>query len=74
MNLEVSTQTGAQVLDNARAQGMSVDDYLQQLMAETVEEQAFVAAVEEGLRDEEAGRVRPAREALAELGAKLGQR
>ena len=73
MSLDVSADTKAQVLAKAQAQGLSVDDYLKQLMLEAEEdEQEFVAAVEQGLRDLEEGRVHPARAALAELGAKLG--
>jgi len=72
MSLEISEETKAQVLANARAQGLEVDDYLRQLMLEAEEQSDFVAAVEEGLADVEGGRVRPAREALSELGASLG--
>ena len=72
MTLEISEETKARVLANARAQGLKVEDYLRRLMLEAEEQSDFVSAVEEGLADVEAGRVRPAREALGELGAKLG--
>lgn len=72
MALEVFEETKVRVLANARAQGLEVDDYLRRLMLEAGEQNDFVSAVEEGLADVEAGRVRPAREALSHLGAKLG--
>jgi predicted transcriptional regulator len=72
MTLEISEETKARMLANARAQGLEVDDYLRRLMLEAEEHGDFVSAVEEGLADVELGRVRPAREALSELGAKLG--
>jgi predicted transcriptional regulator len=72
MVLNISEETKAQVLANARAQGLDVDDYLRQLMEDSEEQRAFALAVEQGLQDAEAGRVRPAREALGQLGAKLG--
>ena len=72
MTLEISEDTKSRVLANARAQGLDVDDYLRRLMLEAEEQSGFVAAVEEGLADIESGRVRPAREALSQLGAKLG--
>ena len=72
MTLEISEETRVRVLANARAQGLEVDDYLRRLMLEAEEQSDFVAAVEQGLADVEGGRVRPAREALRELGAKLG--
>ena len=70
MSFEISVETHAMILRNAAAQGMDVDTYLRALMAGDADE--FVAAVNAGLSDIDAGRVRPAREALAELGAKLG--
>ena len=72
MTLEMSEETKVRVLANARAQGLEVDDYLRRLMLEAEEQNDFVSAVEEGLADAEGGRVRPAREALGQLGAKLG--
>jgi predicted transcriptional regulator len=72
MTLEISEETKVRVLANARAQGLEVDDYLRWLMVAAEEQSDFVFAVEEGLADVEAGRVRPAREALSQLGAKLG--
>ena len=72
MTLEVSEETKLRVLANARAQGLEVDDYLRRLMLEAEQQSDFVSAVKEGLLDVEAGRVRPAREALSQLGAKLG--
>jgi len=42
------------------------------LMEDSEEQRAFAVAVEQGLQDAEAGRVRPAREALVQLGAKFG--
>jgi predicted transcriptional regulator len=72
MILNISEETKAQVIANARAQGLDVDEYLRQLMEDSEEQRAFAVAVEQGLQDAEAGRVRPAREALAQLGAKLG--
>ena len=60
------------VLANARAQGLEVDDYLRRLMLEAEERSDFVSAAEEGLADVKGGRLRPAREALSQLGAKLG--
>jgi hypothetical protein len=72
MTLEISEETKVRVLANARAQGLEVDDYLQRLMLEAEEPIDFVFAVEEGFADVEGGRVRPAREAFSQLGAKLG--
>ena len=72
MTLEVSEETKVRVLANARAQGLDVDDYPRRLMREAEQQSDFVSAIEEGLADAEAGRVRPAREALSQLGAKLG--
>jgi len=72
MTLEISEETRDRVLANARAQGLDVDDYVRRLMQEAERQSEFVSAVEEGLRDVEAGRVRPAREALNQLGTKLG--
>jgi predicted transcriptional regulator len=72
MNMEISEDTKVRMLANARAKGLDVDDYLRRLMLEAEEQSDFVSAVEEGLADIEAGRVRPAREALGQLGAKLG--
>jgi predicted transcriptional regulator len=72
MTLEISEETKVRVLANARAQGLGVDDYLRRLMLEAEEQSDFVSAIEEGLVDVEAGRVRPARETLNQLGAKLG--
>ena len=72
MTLEVSEETKVRVLANGRAQGLEVDDYLRRLMREAEQQSDFVSAIEEGLADVEAGRVRPAREALSQLGAKLG--
>jgi predicted transcriptional regulator len=72
MTLEISEETKVRVLANARAQGLEVDDYLRRLMLEAEAQSDFVSAVEEGLADVEAGRVRPMREALSQLGTKLG--
>ena len=36
------------------------------------EQSDFVSAIEEGIADVESGRVRPMREAVSQLGAKLG--
>ncbi|HXB68819.1 MAG TPA: hypothetical protein VNY05_11270 [Candidatus Acidoferrales bacterium] len=72
MTLEISEETMVRVLANARAQGLEVDDYLRRLMLEAEEQSDFVSSVEAGLADVEIGRVRPAREALSQLGAKLG--
>ena len=72
MTLEISEETKVRVLANARARGLEVDDYLRRLMLEAEAQSNFVSAVEEGLADVEAGRVRPMREALSQLGAKLG--
>ena len=72
MTLEISEETKVRVLANARAQGLEVDDYLQRLMLEAEEQSDFVSAVEEGLADVEGGQIRPMREALSQLGAKLG--
>jgi len=60
------------MLANARAQGLEMDDYLRRLMLEAEEQSDFVSAVEEGFVDVEGGRERPAREALSQLGGKLG--
>jgi predicted transcriptional regulator len=51
---------------------LEVDDYLRRLMLEDEQQSDFASAIEQGLADVEAGRVRPAREALSQLGAKLG--
>ncbi len=72
MTLEISEETKVRVLANARAQGLEADDYLQRLMREADERSDFVSAVEEGLADADGGRIRPVREALSQLGAKLG--
>ena len=72
MTLEISEETKVRVLANARAQGLEVDDYLRRLMLEAEEQSDFVPAVEEGLADVEGRRIHPAREALSQLGAKLG--
>jgi hypothetical protein len=72
MTLEISEETKLRVLANAQAQGLDVDDYVQRLMLEAERRSDFVSAVELGLEDVEGGRVRPAREALSQLGAKLG--
>jgi predicted transcriptional regulator len=72
MALEISEETKARVLANAQAQGLDGDGYVRRLMLEEERQSDFVSAVEEGLRDVEGGRVRPAREALSQLGAKLG--
>jgi predicted transcriptional regulator len=72
MTLEISEETKLRVLANAQAQGLDVDDYVQRLMLEAERQSDFVSAVELGLEDVEGGRVRPAREALSQLGAKLG--
>jgi hypothetical protein len=68
--LEISPETEAQLLENARAQGLNVEAYLRWLMAE--EQAEFISTVEEGLRDVDAGQLHPARQALSELGTKLG--
>jgi predicted transcriptional regulator len=72
MNLEISEETRVRLLANARAQGLEVDDYLRRLMLDAEEQSDFVSAIEEGLANVERGRVRPMREALSQLGAKLG--
>ena len=72
MTLEISEETKVRVLANAQAQGLEVDEYLRQLMLQAEEQSDFVGAVEEGLVDVEGGRIRPMREALSQLGAKLG--
>ena len=72
MTLEISAETKDRVLANARAHGLEVDEYLRRLMLEAEEQNDFVSAVEEGLADVEGGQVRPAREALSQLGARLG--
>jgi predicted transcriptional regulator len=72
MTLEISGETKLRVLANTRAQGLDADDYVRRLMLEEERQSDFVSAVEEGLGDVEAGRVRSAREALSQLGAKLG--
>jgi predicted transcriptional regulator len=72
MALEISEETKARVLANAQAQGLEVDDYLRRLMLEAEEQNDFASAIEEGLADVKSGRLHPAREALSQLGAKLG--
>jgi hypothetical protein len=72
VSLEISEETRVRVLANARARGLEVDDYLRRLMLEAEEQSDFVSAIEEGLADVEGVRVRPMREALGQLGAKLG--
>jgi hypothetical protein len=72
VSLEISEETKVRVLANARARGLEVDDYLRRLMLEAEEQSDFVSAIEEGLADVEGVRVRPMREALSQLGAKLG--
>lgn len=70
MPLEISAETQAILARNAEAQGLDVETYLRRLIA--AEEADFISSVEEGLQDVKTGRVRPAREALVELGSKLG--
>lgn len=70
MPLEISAETQEMLTRNTQAQGLDVETYLRRLIA--AEEADFASLVEEGLRDVKAGRIRPAREALAELGTKLG--
>ena len=70
MSLDISLETQEILAQNARAQGLEIEPYLRWLMAANRDE--FVACIEEGLRDLEAGRLQPAREALATLGTKLG--
>jgi len=72
MTLNISQETMAKAVANARAQGLDVDGYLRRLMTYDEEQRDSAAAVEEGIQEAEAGRVRPAREALAQLGVKLG--
>jgi hypothetical protein len=72
VSLEISEETKVRVLANARARGLEADDYLRRLMLEAEEQSDFVSAIEEGLADVEGVRVRPMREALSQLGAKLG--
>lgn len=70
MPLGISAETQEMLTRNAEAQGLDVETYLRRLIAAA--EADFVSIVEEGLRDVKAGRIRPAREAFAELGTKLG--
>lgn len=70
MSLELSAQTEIRLTENARASGLSVDEYLQQLMQQ--ETRDFVLAIEQGLNDIAEGRVRPAREALQQSATRLG--
>jgi hypothetical protein len=46
MSLEISAELEAQLLQNARAQGLELEDYLCWLMAE--EQAEFISAIEEG--------------------------
>jgi hypothetical protein len=70
MNLDISRKIREQLLQNAHAHGLSIDGYLQLIMEE--QQREFIAAVEEGVRDMQEGKVRPAREALTDLGKKRG--
>ncbi len=57
---------------NGRAELVVQDAASYQELLDRLEEFEFVAAVKEGLEDAKAGRVRPAREAIAELREKYG--
>ena len=70
MNTLISSETEARLLEGAQSRGLSVDSYLRELLDQ--EQREFTLAVEQGLREVEEGRVRPARAALAEIGQKLG--
>jgi len=69
MSLDISLETQEILAQNAKAQGLEIEAYLRWLMAANRDE--FVASVEEGLRDVDARRLQPTREALASLGTKL---
>lgn len=72
MALDLSPETEAQIIAEAEASGLTVDQFLRELLARTEDDPELIAAVEEAFCDVEAGRVRPAREAMMELGAKPG--
>ena len=69
MSLDISLETQEILAQNAKARGLEIEAYLRWLMAANRDE--FVASVEEGLRDVDARRLQPTREALASLGTKL---
>lgn len=71
MSLDISEQTEFEVRAKTAARGLSVDEYLRQLLHEAGEQEELIASIEQGLRDDEAGRVHPAPEALPRLGAKF---
>lgn len=57
---------------NGQIQAVIVDPATYQELEEHRERELFLEAIKEGLRDLEAGRVRPAEEVFAELKAKYG--
>ena len=57
---------------NGQIQAVLVDPATYQELEEHRERELFLEAIKEGLRDLEAGRVRPAEEVFAELKAKYG--
>ncbi len=57
---------------NGQIQAVLVDPATYQELEEHRERELFLAAIKEGLRDLEAGRVRPAEEVFEELKAKYG--
>lgn len=67
-------ETGASLFltANGRAELVVQDADSYRQLLERVERAETVAAIRAGFADAAAGRVRPAREVLAELGAKLG--
>jgi predicted transcriptional regulator len=87
MTITIAPQLEAHVRDKARAEGVTVETYIEQLIREDEEwtaesegrlhenDQEFAeihAAVREGLEQAERGEGRPAEEVFAELRAKHG--
>jgi hypothetical protein len=87
MTVTIAPQLEAQVRDKARAEGVTVETYIEQLIREDEEWTAeseeplhendpefaeIQAAVGEGLEQAERGEGRPAEEVFAELRAKHG--
>jgi prevent-host-death family protein len=57
---------------NGKVQAVLVDPVRYQEMEDTVEQERFLEAIREGLKDIDEGRVRPAEEVFADIKAKYG--
>jgi Arc/MetJ-type ribon-helix-helix transcriptional regulator len=80
MTVTLSPDTEQRIAERIRGGGYAsaeelVEEAVERFLAEETEDRReVVAAIRTGLQDEAEGRVRPAREALTELGARLGFR